>query len=328
MKKVHRGAQVAHLWAHAAQSEAYIASRNFRFSDGTSNDSALYSYSTTIARRIQTPHCLVFLVSANRYSHTTSRQLSEVGRAIRDLGSHTFTVSHLNRFAGDNHKSNARELVDNYRLRVKCELARVKWYGVELERNYSELPRLQASFYEAQKYATIFDQPLPIIDVVGDAQRIDNRRNRLVHSPEATAKRAQRELDCALANEAARILRQAEMAKARADAAVAIEAWKRGNGSSYALPYDARTDADGSALLRVNPLTATLETSLGAEVPHRDAWALVVWMRKDKTPRMLVNGPKVGPFQLNTFVENGVRIGCHFITWTEIDRVFPIEVQS
>ena len=285
----------------------------------------LYSYSTPIAAFAKDADRAdrVLLLNSRKYSTTTNKQMCQLRYALRGLNYTQFEVPRVQTYASY-HEVNCAKLVDDYVAFAAKEKRRVKWYGYELEPSFSILGELRERVEIAQRYARIFKLTIPEFPLTVDTTAIDTRRERLLRSPEALARRAAAEARDAARNAARDIERAKQDAITRAENAATIAAWLR--GERVQLPWGCRQDADGSAMLRIEQRgeECTLQTSLGAEVSLQDARYMVSWMRSDKTPRVLVNGPHVGPFQLNAFLDNGVRIGCHFITWTEIDRVFPL----
>lgn len=83
-KLVHTNAMVAHLWANAAQPSAHNKQQNLSFSGHD-----IYSYSTRVARFVErVSHGLdihkVYFLTERHYSHTTSKHMHCIYRAISD----------------------------------------------------------------------------------------------------------------------------------------------------------------------------------------------------------------------------------------------------
>ena len=242
------------------------------------------------------------------------------------------------------HAGNLRALVQVYTNHNARQLKRIKWYGGydanspsgrnDIEHTHDGL---KAYADIATRYACIFDLPLPVFDVDGDARRIENRRLRLKNSPEAKKREAQR----AVVAERQRIAQIERDRIVRRESAEIVELWKAGDRNAR-IPYGAVRGADDSAYLRIivrqgalSTDREILETSLGAEVPlnqARRAYAFGLTVRSAQST--LVSGgwerdrtltgqyeTKVGHFSIDKITALGVNIGCHFVSWSELDRV-------
>jgi hypothetical protein len=348
MKTVFDTDMCAHVWAQRTQPHGRTPSNSVHF-DGA----VFYSYATPIAAFAPIRNGVFegapVLVSAKTYSMTTaSKHLPAVRRAVRGR---YFTVADIGHDGGRRctvrtgpasdpkswapvHVVNLQALADDYHKSVARMMRLQSW-------NWHDLASVRASVdgtaAPIADYAATFKVPkrvIPKLDIEADAARIWARCERL------TAERAKP--GAAQKAERARVARQnaAERKReetvriARMTHAEKLEAWMNGAASQFgSFPYGApRTDADGSAYLRV--MGAVVETSLGAKAPLADVRRVLgfvdamrkrapdlVWTRSESEDGS--EAFKLGSFTLDAVDARGVRAGCHFISWLEIDRVRP-----
>jgi hypothetical protein len=306
-RTVVNNAQVPHLWANQSQEHAR-GNGSISFTG-----KVLYSYAEPIGALITAPNGeTVALLISRTWSVTTSSHQS----AARDAVSHlcSFTVPDIHgRYAyanGIDHAGNLEYLVKQYNDEVKRLFAKrnapESWM-------FSHLAGLQAS---ATRYAATFNLPEVNLDFTGDTDKINEFHN----TPDKQAKRAAKA-------ERERQYREAEQAAIAARRAAAIAAnaqsvaeWRSCQRS--ALPYDARLDDEGGALVRING--DTLQTSLGAEVPLDHAVKVFrrVAMCKSAGHEWHRNGQtiRVGLFQVDKILADGTFFaGCHRFSWSEIE---------
>lgn len=318
MKTVFDNRMCAHVWAQRTQTEGRSDNMHFE-------GDVIYSYRTPIAAF--TPEGAA-LVSSEGYSPTTrSKHLPAVHRAIRGL---SFTVPDIGHGGGrahtvystatgrkgweSVHRRNLEWLVEQYHKEVARQMRKTQWHADDAGSVAECLDGDYGPARVARAYARAFGLPVPDLPVTADAARIWERRERLNNDPKRKARAAEK---------AAREARAEELR--RADTSVKLEAWRKGE---YEFQFNYRCD-DDSAALRVKG--DNVETSLGATVPLADARHIFrhletvrrngqqSWVR----PEGLTLGYNLGHFTLDSFDEKGIRAGCHFISWAEIERIAP-----
>lgn len=296
--------QVPHLWAHQSQAQAK-GNGSISF-----NGKYLYSYSALIGNLVTAPNGeTVALLTSRRWSVTTSGHQSAARGAVSHLTS--FEVGSLGEYGqAIDHVKNMAQLTESYRT----ELAAGFRKRTIADWNYSHLRELATA---AEHYARVFNLDAPDIQPTVDHARLEAYHN----TPDKIAKRALRETREA----ETRAQREAEELKARAARQIAIAAavakWR--TGVQYDLPYAARSDDNGGALIRING--DVLETSKGASVPLNHAIKVFrrvaackaagqSWQRNGDTIR-------VGSFEVDAIEPDGsFRAGCHKFNWSEIER--------
>ena len=307
-KHVVSSAQVAHLWAHQAQSNARNSCGSMSF-----NGDTLYSYSTPIGRIVQSSQGeTVALLTSHSYSVTTSgKHMGSAWRAVRHLPH--FSVPALGTHggwhrepSGDMHTANVLHLATVYADYVKrCMHARSRPYSFEYLTDRAQT---------VADYVQRFNVRTPgTIDTAADIARITARFDRLDverASPAYKAKQEKRE-------EARQAREQRKRELLRATAAEKLAAWRA--GELHTLPYDARVPVSAALRLRGNKV----QSSLGAEVPAEDARRGVAFVAecKRRGQEWRRNGETfpIGPFQLDSVTADGtVRAGCHTIAWAEV----------
>lgn len=305
-KTVVNNSQVPHLWANQSQDHAK-GGGSISFSGRS-----IYSYEAEIGRLVDAPDgSRVALLISRRWSVTTSSHQSRAASAVHHLVH--FTVPRLD-VSAHAHAENMAYLVKEYSDRI-ASLKRSRNAPDDYQYTYSS-----DAANSAFSYALAFGLVAPTISVVADHEAVAFVHN----TPDKVAKREARAVQLAAQN-ATRVARL-RVARAEAIAAniVAIEDWRAGARSD--LPYDASTDAEGGALVRINRAGDTLQTSQGAEVPLVDAIKVfrrvaacraagVEWHRNGDQIR-------VGSFQVDAITSDGsFRAGCHSFNWTEIESL-------
>ncbi len=314
MPNIFANSMVAHVWAQQSQAKGRSHNGNMSF-DGP----ALYSYAEPIARFVKGGvDQTVILISTGKWSITTSRHQSRAHSAARNHGA-VFSVADIGRYGAPDHVQNLSDMVSAY----QTAMATIQRATREITEYTFHTPERIAR--EANEYAAAFGLPAPGIDHeanVAVVTRFRAERDAQLNTPERiakrTAERARRET-----LRAERETRQREAAIA--SATIAIRDWR--NGAANHLPYDARHDANGGALLRIRG--DNLETSLGATVPLSHAILAFrhmlqcretgqSWERNGHTIR-------VGQFQIDLINSDGsFRAGCHAVHWPEVESAARI----
>lgn len=319
MKTVVQPRQVAHLWAHAAQSSARNSTGNIFFEQDT-----IYSYGHhfPMARRVVVKGGTVaYLMTTRGYSSTTAKHLSFTRQALHGLD-HVFHVH--------NPTGTPSDCLASYAVRI--EFARTEFFKTKVKGDdaYATLAELIA---ERNEFYSLFRcgraKPLAIPQDVEDlraekatkqaafdAKRADRREAR---NAEANAER-QRQLDILGANG----VREAVIAAWRRGDDVRNVARGLGVAEGWLYMVNDMVGGTDGVLLRMKPgTTDTIETSLGAEFPEahgRRAWRFLAGLVATGTPWQR-NGHSVhvGGFQVDSMDSAGtIKAGCHVLQWSEV----------
>lgn len=324
MKTVFNNSMLAHVWAQRTQDHGRNADSSVSFVGDV-----FFSYRTPIAAFTPEGHALV---TSRTYSATTSgKHMPAVHRAFRP-GTLVFTVPDIGYDGGrastkrgeyfprtmdrmgwrEVHVANLAWLVEQYRAEVARCMRVVTWGWLDQTDVYGYLISRCAA--EVINYARVFGLEAPHLGTAEDAARIWARCERLANDPKRKAR--------------AEVRRQAELRAEelrRMDAETKLAAWQSGED----IRYFSYRDADGSAVLRVKG--DIVETSLGAVVPldhARRVFRFVELVREQRSTWTAQEHPRraettLGPFTLDSFDEKGIRAGCHFISWGQVERIAP-----
>lgn len=279
--------QCAHLWANKSRPEA--CGSHFFFEGDT-----IYSYGHHFPIARHYLGCV--LLTAQGYSNTTARHISITRSAC----------SHLKTFTVENPlKAPGKADLAAYRERIKdAALAAARARNAEFHLNQLEHIVAEANlFSHTFGFVTTFDVPS------------DTDLAKLKAKAAASAARERK---------AAKLKRE----KAEAEAAEKVEQWK--NGEPVSVPsgiskvylrvrLHMQTDETGACSPSEKKV---LETSKGAVVPLAEAEKAFRFIMLKREAGWHRNGEtfKVGDFQLDEVTARGVKAGCHFIEWDEIER--------
>lgn len=318
MAQVFDNGMVAHLWANASQASARSHNGNFSFEGRT-----IYSYSTPIAKIIEGVTGNVVLRTSHTFSVTTSGKHEPAITHATDYGRTMpeFRVPSIGAWGGRtrdgaytvDHDRNVAFLLNAYEeCKGKAKRAR------DLYRPVIELLSRPAN--TLSNYCAAFGLDVPVFDLAADSAEIEayrKAREEKRGTPQAIAKRL-KEMQ---ARERRRIEKERIEALDEFERQTEMRARWLDGGSIWGGTL--RTENNG-ALLRVKG--ENLETSMNATVPLAHAIKAFrfvkllrqsgeAWQRNGKTVR-------VGHFQVDRIEANGdIKAGCHFIEWTEIERI-------
>ena len=324
VKLVHENSMVRHLWANQSQETARSGNGNLSF-----KGPILFSYSTPIAAILTAADgSKVALITSRTFSVTTSGKHMPRG----DWRGPTFYAPHipasLSEFNVDYaHSHNLQAFKRDYEEALATYAAE---RATQPDRLNDKRGLVHDRAVRYARYAALFALVADILPFDADIAAADEKRAiRDAHlmTPAAIAKRAKAQAErAALAAQKAErdLLAQRERHRiARLEAAGHLAAWKEGN-LNY-IPYEAQTDDNGGAYLRV--VDNELQTSQGARVPLAHAIAVfkvvaeckrtgTSWGERD--PAIL----RVGSFKVDRIFENGdFKAGCHRINWSESERI-------
>ena len=346
MKTVFSNDMCAHVWAQLSQPFGRSGSMKF--------DGALaYSYHQPVAHLIvpfgkSRP---VLLVTPCTWSVTTSHHVSLYRRAasqydefmvpdlfeqfrarlVRDEQSTPETHAENLKYLREQFDKLADSLMrcpaDSYKLSHHETYQQPDGHGAKFGSFAHEY--LQGAAERFTAYCEAFGLEQPALDWSAALERINARRDRLLNDPKRAAKRAA----AAAARERAAERKAAAEAEQRRiallETAEQVTLWR--NGADVRLPWNATRDESGGAMLRIRG--DVVETSLGATVPIDHARRVMRFYRRLRAHGMCSSNTQhearadvtLGHFTLDSIAEDGsVRAGCHYITATEIDRLYSI----
>ena len=287
----HSHDEVAHRFAH--QSGRGNAARGFNmFYDGDT----IYSYGAhfPIARIVKfdgaTPD--VVLMTTETYSVSTSKHCTIVRRAISHMPK--FYVENVRANSADAHAANADAMADGMaQCLERCAKRRNAAYA---EMDLARADEVRSAHADYCAMFNVERAPLSMPDNIADIRKaLDVRR---------TEQRA--------AEHARKVERER---KAAAELAEKLPRWRAGENIS--LPYT----GSGVYMLRVNG--DTIETSGHARFPVADAVRAFPLLCKLRERGTVTDGGgvRLGMYSVDHISADGVRAGCHFIKWDEVERI-------
>jgi len=297
--------EVAHAWAN--QTHEAMKGCNVFFEGDT-----IYSYGGhfPIARHDGKGNVLF---TAQDYSVSTSKHKSIVRRACNHL--RVFTVPYVGRIESTRHSSN----LDFYQKQIAEQYGkagRAHKYGRE------HLSAAESFAREAIDYANTY---------YFDEQQTRLAAIKRIEGLEISSAERQHIIDKAERWEAETEAREAERArKAEERNREAVEEWKA--GTRREMPHGVRKVYLRKCTSGGNPAQpragAKVQTSWGARVPLDDARLLYRFTRPLRSIGWTSESGEsfdVGGFPLNRVNEHGLVVGCHRITWDEVDRLAQSE---
>lgn len=298
MRHVVNSSEVAHLWAHKAQSEARNATGSVFFRDST-----IYSYGEhfPIARHVtNSAGAAAVLFTTRDYSVTTSGHKSMVWSACHHLK--PFHVANVFANIKAEHEGNLAD----YAKRISEALLKAARARVNKEWDHKHALELRE---EAIRYAKFFRIPyaktLPTVPALDSAalQAIKDAENKR---------------------------QAAERARVLAENREAIEAWRNHNYSRGSLPVSSTTALPHGLpdMLRVSKDGQSIETSRGVSFPisHAKRGLALVRAVLERGETWHTNGHtcQLGHYRIDSIQPDGtVKAGCHTVKWSEIERVAP-----
>lgn len=298
MKTVLSSQALAHAWAHQTQSHARRADRNMSF-DGP----AFRSYQTVIARILTVKGRTAYIVDRSSFSNSTSKHQSHVWHAIPESVK-TFSVS-MGKW-GQTLNLTPAELRDYYLSLYRAAPSTSRYRHMRAANLLSRVNHLS----RAIEVCAFFGLPTARLSAMlskHETERVSARAQLDVHESALDARRSVRN--------AARSARWARAAELRA-LSDADKAAKWLEGESVQLSYD------HPVLLRAKD--DLMETSRGASVPLYDAerlYRFVAARRARGAFDIDAFGPvTIGQYTLDSVNAQGVVVGCHRVSWAEVDR--------
>lgn len=304
--------QLTHRWAQ--QTKPHGKSGNVRF-----NGASLYYYQAEIARFFDArtkDDRRVVVISQNTYSHLTTQQQQRAWHAT----SHYYQIGY-NHFTGELPKSweRARHIILADKLsdlvealaelngKTRNVIDRIDRIGTRA----NWLITFLGNFFKRKEYPK--DAPISHARLV----ELSQGRNRCQN---VIARYYCSNIVDKIGREQARTAKLSEFRARQIAEAVdrerqRVEIWRNGGPSDYFyhLPV----------MLRVRETANEIETSKGARVPI--AAALLLYRVIQEAPRQ-VSGFKIGDFTARDIIgTNGdrvLRIGCHDIPMSEVERVY------
>ena len=302
MKKVfNKSTEVAHLWANQTQAEARNSSDNFRF-DGMK----VYSYAMEIACLRETPdRKLVVFVNRSEHRHTTRGHQSDVLVASNQYPQ--FAYNDDRQYAKIKWSGEDSNAISGRVTNVSPSLVS----PIEIWEQYYDLSHeIVSSSYE-KKFSRTKTQRL------AEAQALTDMANELRELFEldvpvlALERTAEQEAEMVSYAETKRLLTIAERKALALKLQVERGEWIA--GTRHYFPQSDKLDV----CLRLNPSDPDeVQTSRSATVPTKVCRRLWQAFRSRQMPE----NTSVGNFRLNDVNADGLTIGCHHITATELTR--------
>ena len=274
----------------------------------------LYSYAAPIARFTGNP-ALPVLITSRTYSAMTSKHTTLARRALHHL--RPFEVWNIAAQTQRDHADNVRSLFAESAAALKSA-ARSRIAPDTREREIARAIKLAT---DAEIYRKAFAVPVKSLAPIAQA----NRKAAIAFDP-ANPGAAFEALRTADQAERARRdketkAREKREAKARAEQEerdrTRREEWLAGAGTYYPREHY-------SAPARLRVIENAVETSHGARVHVRDAarlWPLAERAHRTGTTYKPEPPHKVGAYTLYEVRPDGVTIGCHVISFDEMQRV-------
>lgn len=276
----------------------------------------LYSYAAPIARHTGNP-ALPVLITSRNYGVTTAKHTTYARRALHHL--QPFEVHNPAAQTQRDHADNVRRIYQDARhtLRTATETRR------KPETRAAALRSASALHAHAETYRAAFKLPIAALDTETRATRDTCRRIDPDQLDTAAALITQASNAATKRRAAAEKKRTAAQRKAQAEQEerdrTRREDWLAGAGTYYP-----REHYTAPARLRV--IDNAVETSHGARVHVRDAarlWFIAERAHRTGTTYRPEPPHRVGPYALEEVSPAGVKIGCHVITFDEMQRIRP-----
>lgn len=286
MKTLFKSSEIAHIWAH--KSAPYGKSPGAMSFQGE----CFLSYGTVIARHILRNGKAAVILNDTSYSVSTSKHQGCVRQSIR--GETVFHIGDVGRGCSLDFNGNEGKVLFEYAVGRSAEML-----------SKSQSARQRKEQYEGSA-ALWLERAQEVNVFFGLRRKVDQQTiERLKASAQASAiKEAKKRAD--------------QEARARKEQAYAFEAWKANRPHEYfnhsIFPTVFRIEGD------------ELVSTHGARVPVTEAKTALCFVLKHKVGGWHRNGSTcpVGHYQLDSINPEGVKAGCHRITWEEIERLSAI----
>jgi len=251
-----------------------------------------YSYSTVIARHIERNGQRAVIINQHSFSNTTAKHQNHVWRALD-----TETVFYFDAGMNTDLNPSGKELF---------EFAIAK--SVE-EAGKASKARQRKAYHHSQQ-ASWLARAKGVSNFFGLRRKVDEKT---IERLRESAVKAEREYKAKMAK---------QDALARLQQTEAYDAWLRGEHATEGAQY---------FNVRLFPVAFRIEgdelvSTLGARVPLADARRAFAFVLTKKAEGWSRNGVtmRVGHYQLDSIGGEGVKAGCHTITWDEIERLTSI----
>lgn len=289
MKKVVSTEQVAHLWANQLQTEATNSGRNLYFGihhyESPEKPLTIYSYGShfAIAKHVG-PRTILF--TTRGYSNTTAKQKYVVEAASR----------HLNKIYCHNPEGTHEENFNQYETQAENIAHKL----TKAKKPEIYLTQLLDLFETVQKYATFFNLNIPsgLLDILNIAT-----------TPQTQELMKRREGE----REEAETRKKEQQAKKLIQDLIK---WRNFEKESL-------HNNSGRDYLRYNKETNRIETSQGIEIPVKIAKTfynlLIVKLMAGGCINCEGCNTKILDYELKEVNKEFIQVGCHFITWDEIN---------
>lgn len=334
MKSVFTNSMTAHVWAQQTQSEGRNSSKSMSF-----RGPVAYSYQTAVANILKAVDGTdVALIHTNDWGNATGKHLGLYRNALRSaipqfiVPNVIHNLYHSDSFVAESHRQNVTYFRDQYTkerdalLRVPADSYRVS-DADQTTNTHLMLRRLARYLHD---YSAAFGLTEPLLPWKVDADKIIERRDRIMADPKRQAKRAASERARAAKQEREQLAIRMRVEENNKRMREYLTEWRAGGN----VPGFWRiTDETGGAYLRIQG--DKVQTSLGATVPLEHAkrvlkfWrsrvgttpgAVIEWSADERSNSL--SETTLGHFTLNRINSDGsIRAGCHLINRPEIERL-------
>lgn len=323
-RTVYRSAEVPHLWAHGLPDGKRIrASGANMYAVGDT----IYSYGEhfPMARRLVVASTtgalrneeVVYLVNPGTYSATTGGHQSAVRRSIPD-GAKVYNIPprgpdgshHLWDILAARGRKSARPLVAYYLAAIESAARAASKPRIRPHTRAAHIARMDALVAEWREVRRLFSLRIreDAVDAP-DGGNMDAIRERVAR--EESAARAERKRV-----EARERRRTAE---AQRKALALVDEWRTGRINTYDSRDGVTIRHVGYPILRIDPATNEVVTSMGARVPVDEARKVLrILPRLVNRLGEVDTTVEVGHYRGMRATSSGLVIGCHAIPWVEV----------
>ena len=286
----HTHDMVAHMWANQSGRNNVAKGFNMYYYGDT-----IYSYGThfPIARHVDG----VILFTTNSYGISTSKHCTITRRAIGNF--RVFNVANVCASTDVEHAKNLRGIEARFTAMLESSLRRRNPLYAE-----SDLSDAQDILVTYGDYCGQFDlvaSPLTMPDMDEFREKLRRRMDEKREVEKATRLRR----EAAAQAEAERIEREV------------IPGWLAGENVTIPWSYIAK-----GHMLRIKG--DNIETTGRATFPVADAMRVIPLLQRARgllhDERIECSMP-IGAFKVDHVTSQGVRAGCHFVEWSEVDRI-------
>ena len=291
MKNVFNNSELAHTWANTTQKSGRS---NSMFFEQDGEFSKIYSYGkhfcigATGSLRTKDDKFLNFtFLNSNSYSTTTAKHQNHVRRAVNDI---------------------------TFRLPFPNNRFEIEYLGIIVTTMKEQIEQLLKAQLKARSTTHNYVQAMGLVKTIGDLCEYFELEN-YVYSENCLL--ASQQVENINENKTVREQAKKEREQAKKDKQAIKERenltnWLNGTYHSqlYNLPVYLRFIEDNK----------TIQTSHGATVPTREALTMLNKLRNN----VECIGERIGNYTIQKVTLDYVKIGCHVIDWSTINKFFSV----